>query len=122
MIVCLCHFPLATPTPPQINSEMLHGNCLNRWGDKSFNIIVCANGKAGISWEHAWGDGVAVLRFFNEVYDAMEVMPVRSQATSPVDVHQLPFDLSDGDIGADVEAALARVRAQIDSCENKVCV
>lgn len=23
------------------------------------NLIVCANGRAGVSWEHAWGDGAA---------------------------------------------------------------
>ena len=30
-------------------------------------MIVAGNGKAAVNFEHAWGDGVAVLRFFNEV-------------------------------------------------------
>lgn len=51
----------------QMNRAMLHGDARNRWFDKCLNIIVCANGKAGVNWEHAWGDGVAVLYFFNEV-------------------------------------------------------
>ena len=28
---------------------------------------MCKDGKAAVNFEHAWGDGVAVLRFFNEV-------------------------------------------------------
>ena len=39
-----------------------------RWFDKSVQLIVCRNGLSGIHFEHAWGDGVAVLRFFNEIY------------------------------------------------------
>jgi carnitine O-palmitoyltransferase 2 len=46
---------------------MLHGTAKNRWFDKSFNLVVCPDGKAGINWEHSWGDGVAVLNFFNIV-------------------------------------------------------
>lgn len=58
----------AAPTSHEaLSRAMLHGDTRNRWYDKCLNIIVCANGKAGINWEHAWGDGVAVLNFFNEV-------------------------------------------------------
>lgn len=36
-----------------------------------FTIILLfffdRNGNAAINFEHSWGDGVAVLRFFNEV-------------------------------------------------------
>lgn len=38
-----------------------------RWFDKSLQLILCKDGKAAVHFEHAWGDGVAVLRFFNEV-------------------------------------------------------
>jgi carnitine O-palmitoyltransferase 2 len=51
----------------QTSRLMLHGDAQNRWWDKSFNLIVAPNGSAAISWEHAWGDGVAVLNFFNTV-------------------------------------------------------
>ena len=26
------------------------------------------NGVAGLNFEHSWGDGIAVLRYFSEVY------------------------------------------------------
>ncbi|KFM61229.1 hypothetical protein X975_08773, partial [Stegodyphus mimosarum] len=48
--------------------HMLHGPAYNRWFDKSFTLIITADGKAALNFEHAWGDGVAVLRYFNEVY------------------------------------------------------
>jgi len=35
---------------------MLHGNGYNRWFDKSFNLIVCKNGKVGFNTEHSWAD------------------------------------------------------------------
>jgi len=67
-----------------IAGVMLHGNGRNRWFDKSFQLIIAANGKACVNFEHAWGDGVAVLRYFNEVYkDASAVAP-RAKVTSGI--------------------------------------
>ena len=31
-------------------------------------MIVTKCGNACVNFEHSWGDGVAVLRYFNEVY------------------------------------------------------
>lgn len=42
----------------------LHGSSENRWFDKSFSLIVAGDGLAGLNFEHSWGDGVAVLRYF----------------------------------------------------------
>ncbi|XP_018007398.1 carnitine O-palmitoyltransferase 1, liver isoform isoform X1 [Hyalella azteca] len=35
---------------------MLHGKGHDRWYDKSFNVIVMANGKIGFNAEHGWAD------------------------------------------------------------------
>lgn len=43
-----------------IVQNMLHGDAnglINRWFDKSFSLIVCKDGNAGINFEHSWGDG-----------------------------------------------------------------
>lgn len=40
----------------------------SRWFDKSVSLLLSADGTAAINFEHAWGDGVAVLRYFNEIY------------------------------------------------------
>lgn len=50
------------------NRQLLHGDARNRWFDKSFSLIISKDGKAGINFEHSWGDGVAVLRFMNEIF------------------------------------------------------
>lgn len=52
--------------------------CVGRWFDKSFNVIVTKNGLSAINFEHSWGDGVAVLRFFNELYKHTTTKPYTS--------------------------------------------
>lgn len=55
-------------TVPMVKN-FLHGDGNgNRWFDKSFSVIISKDGTAGINFEHSWGDGVAVLRYFNEIY------------------------------------------------------
>lgn len=41
----------------------------NRWWDKSLSVTVTKNGSLGVSFEHAWGDGVAVLRYTQDVFN-----------------------------------------------------
>lgn len=41
---------------------MLHGEARDRWFDKSFQLVVSRDGEAAINFEHAWGDGIAVVR------------------------------------------------------------
>ncbi|CAG7722413.1 unnamed protein product [Allacma fusca] len=36
--------------------RMLHGQGYDRWFDKSFNIVVGANGRVGFNSEHSWAD------------------------------------------------------------------
>lgn len=50
--------------PVPIVQNMLHGDSnglINRWFDKSFSLIVCKDGNAGINFEHSWGDGMYTL-------------------------------------------------------------
>ncbi|XP_005067161.1 carnitine O-palmitoyltransferase 1, muscle isoform [Mesocricetus auratus] len=35
---------------------LLHGNCYNRWFDKSFTLISFKNGTLGLNTEHSWAD------------------------------------------------------------------
>lgn len=34
--------------------SLLHGRAYDRWFDKSFNLIVYANGRVGVNVEHSW--------------------------------------------------------------------
>ena len=44
------------------------GTCINRWYDKSLQIIVCQNGAAAVNFEHSVIDGHTVLRFASDVF------------------------------------------------------
>ncbi|XP_032237594.2 carnitine O-palmitoyltransferase 2, mitochondrial [Nematostella vectensis] len=61
--------------PMHLARIMLHGDGGNRWFDKSFQLVICKQGTSAVNFEHAWGDGVAVLRFFNEVFKDTTTRP-----------------------------------------------
>jgi len=46
------------------------GDGSNRWFDKSFHMGLSKNAKMAINFEHAWGDGVAIMRFLNETIES----------------------------------------------------
>lgn len=40
----------------RIGQTLLHGKGYDRWFDKSFNLIISRNGRAGFNAEHSWAD------------------------------------------------------------------
>eukprot|EP01127_Copromyxa_protea_P007851 TRINITY_DN1782_c0_g2_i1.p1 TRINITY_DN1782_c0_g2~~TRINITY_DN1782_c0_g2_i1.p1 ORF type:complete len:634 (-),score=124.07 TRINITY_DN1782_c0_g2_i1:37-1938(-) len=58
---------------------MLHSDGHNRWFDKSIQLIVCENGRAGINMEHSGFDGHTCLRFAEDVFN----YSVRTRCDSP---------------------------------------
>ena len=73
----------------------------NRWFDKSVSMIFSANGLAGLNFEHAWGDGVAVMRFFDDILnDNFSTAYVSNDASMPSScqahgVQEIQFNLDD---------------------------
>ena len=53
--------PSCSCPPPQT------GTCCNRWYDK-LQIIVCADGSAGVNFEHSAIDGHTALRFASDIF------------------------------------------------------
>ena len=47
--------------------QHIAGKAQNRWPEKSFMVVMGHCGKAGVVFEHAWGDGAAVLHFMNSI-------------------------------------------------------
>ncbi|XP_058031126.1 carnitine O-palmitoyltransferase 2, mitochondrial isoform X1 [Ahaetulla prasina] len=100
-IFCLCLDDFPIKDVDHLSRTMLHGDGTNRWYDKSFNLILAKDGSAAIHFEHAWGDGVAVLRFQNEVFkhstETPDVTPQSLPATcdSHGAVEKLNFKLND---------------------------
>ena len=50
------------------SSGMQVGTSINRWYDKSLQLVVCQNGAAAINFEHSVIDGYTVLRFASDVF------------------------------------------------------
>ncbi|XP_034445095.1 carnitine O-palmitoyltransferase 1, liver isoform isoform X1 [Hippoglossus hippoglossus] len=47
--------------------SLLHGNCYDRWFDKSFNLIVFKNGTMGLNAEHSWADAPIIGHLWEHV-------------------------------------------------------
>ena len=84
--------------------------CHTRWFDKSFQIIVCRNAMSAINFEHAWGDGVAVLRLFNELFKETTTRPVlpHEPSSSPLPEKLQPV-LSDN-----LKAAIGKAKREVE--------
>lgn len=109
----------SNPVPTIRN--FLFDECRNRWYDKSLSVIVDKSGTTGINFEHSWGDGVAVLRYFNEIYKDMSNKPFVTPETKYVQgvestVHKLEFDFDD-QAKKDIEIAVNDHKAVIDSID-----
>lgn len=85
-LFCLCLDDESMRDHIHISHNMLHGDGSNRWYDKSFSIILAKDGNAAINFEHSWGDGVAVLRFQNEIYKDTTERPLVNPSSSPATV------------------------------------
>lgn len=84
--LCLDETTLDNENPVPMIREMLSGDATNRWFDKSFSLTVAKDGTAAVSFEHSWGDGVAVLRYFNETYNETINSPIVHPGTKPDNV------------------------------------
>jgi carnitine O-palmitoyltransferase 2 len=62
----------------------------DRWYDKSLQLIVAANGRAAINFEHSWGDGVSVLRLCNEMVEDSLAHPLTSATPRVTPATPLP--------------------------------
>lgn len=63
----LCLDDFAYTGPDDCMKQHIAGKSQNRWPEKSFMVVMGHCGKAGVVFEHAWGDGAAVLHFMNSV-------------------------------------------------------
>lgn len=66
------------------------GTCTNRWYDK-LQIIVCADGSAGINFEHTGVDGHTVLRFAADIFTEGLMLLARSINPSAPTLFRAPL-------------------------------
>lgn len=106
-----------------ISHNMLHGDGCNRWYDKSFSIIITKDGHAAINFEHSWGDGVAVLRFQNEIFKDTTEQPLvhPGSAAAAVDsasaVRRLQFKLD-----TELKSSIKKAMENFDSAVSKLTI
>eukprot|EP01134_Creolimax_fragrantissima_P007164 CFRG7164T1 len=77
-----------------MSRQMLFGKGRDRYFDKSFSLITRKDGLTAVNFEHAWGDGVAVLRFINEVYADVNATPAPTGSVAPITPTEVKFNLS----------------------------
>lgn len=69
---------------------------LNRWWDKSFQVIISKNGALCVNFEHAWGDGVAILRYTVDCFNdsiSRSAAAMNKNAAPTAAVDQLQWNL-----------------------------
>ncbi|HEX2132596.1 MAG TPA: choline/carnitine O-acyltransferase, partial [Actinophytocola sp.] len=69
-LFCLCLEDLAPAGTKEACDQLLYGNSGNRWYDKSFSLVVFADGSAGINVEHCGLDGTTILSFVDTLLTA----------------------------------------------------
>lgn len=122
-LFCLCLDEESLKDHIHTSHNMLHGNGYNRWFDKSFSIIMSKDGQAAINFEHSWGDGVAVLRFQNEVFKDTTKHPIvhPGSATAVMDsasaVSRLQFNLD-----AELENGIKTAKENFESAISRLTI
>ncbi|XP_050446529.1 carnitine O-palmitoyltransferase 2, mitochondrial isoform X3 [Cataglyphis hispanica] len=101
----------------------LHADGTNRWFDKSFSLIVSKDGYSGINFEHSWGDGVAILRYFQDVKADISKKPrfhpneVNELIKESVNIERLQFS-----IDAKSENIINRQKTKYQDWINRLCI
>ncbi|KAM8888732.1 carnitine O-palmitoyltransferase 2, mitochondrial [Synchiropus picturatus] len=121
-VFCLCLDDETMKDPIHISHTMLHGDGCNRWYDKSFSIILAKDGQAAINFEHSWGDGVAVLRFQNEIFKDTTEKPLvhpgsAMQVDSASSVRRLSFNLDD-----EVKSGVKKAKEKFDAAVSRLTI
>ena len=81
-------------SPSEALEVAVAGPSNNRWPDKSFSLIVNGDSSVGLTFEHAWGDGAAILNIERTIYQYLtKNAPEFSGECKHVEVEPLQFDL-----------------------------
>ena len=107
----------------KINMQFL-AQAGNRWWDKSFSVNVTKDGTLGVNFEHAWGDGVAVLRYTVDTFNLSTAEKASTMATdsAPTEpVKQLSWELN-ADDAAHHDKVVAELEKEVKRCDYNISV
>ncbi|CAL8309459.1 unnamed protein product [Lota lota] len=122
-LFCLCLDDENMRDHIHTSHNMLHGDGCNRWYDKSFSVVLARDGQAAINFEHSWGDGVAVLRFQNEIFKDTTEKPLVHPGSTPTGVdsadavRRLHFHLDD-----ELRAGITTAKENFDAAVSKLTI
>ncbi|XP_078526636.1 carnitine O-palmitoyltransferase 2, mitochondrial [Lissotriton helveticus] len=122
-VFCLCLDDFPIKDANHLSHNMLHGTGVNRWFDKSFSLIMASDGTTAVNFEHSWGDGVAMLRFQNEVFKDSTEKPAVTPKDLPAAVDsskavtRLHFQLNDV-----LKAGIVKARENFDAAVKTLAV
>jgi carnitine O-acetyltransferase len=87
-LFCLCLEDDSPADAKQACDQLLAGNSGNRWFDKSFSLVVFADGTAGINVEHCALDGTTILSFVDTLFGSPVPRPVTRglPAVTPIEL------------------------------------
>eukprot|EP00658_Telonema_sp_P-2_P033508 TRINITY_DN24581_c0_g1_i2.p1 TRINITY_DN24581_c0_g1~~TRINITY_DN24581_c0_g1_i2.p1 ORF type:complete len:464 (+),score=168.20 TRINITY_DN24581_c0_g1_i2:148-1539(+) len=94
----------------------------NRWWDKAASVIVSKEGTLGVNFEHAWGDGVAVLRYTVDTFNdsVSRSSASMSKTDAPTEgVQQLSWELDAEDKKA-AEKGIKELTTTLDNMDYSV--
>ena len=82
-------------SPSEALEVSVAGPSNNRWPDKSFSLIVNGDSSVGLTFEHAWGDGAAILNIERTIHQYLNKneQPEFTESKTRVEVEPLQFDL-----------------------------
>lgn len=84
-------------------------------------LTVCRNGVSGINFEHSWGDGVAVLRFFNDIFEDSVDNPSCSPAQLvSIDSITSNFRKLDLTLNSSLETKISSAKEKFDKAVNSL--
>lgn len=69
----------------------MHSDGGNRWYDKSFQLIVCANGTAGLNAEHSGIDGSPTRRMLGYITEG-NINPTWEESYNACEMREISFD------------------------------
>ena len=77
----------------------------NRWPDKSFSLIVNGDSSVQLTFEHAWGDGAAILNIERTIYEYLTTNePKFALSKQKIEANPLHFEL-DADLKQEIQNA-----------------
>ena len=113
--ICIDDWVHGEDTVDATNKNLVVGpNPANRWYDKSISMMVSQNGLTGFGFEHSWGDGVAVMRFIDEIVKDIRQNPIETPSRlCDSDVKRLHFNL-DGRVRHAIREANQHYQDRLD--------